>query len=88
MNKYIIRGLLSLFVFSFVQTALAQVACTMEYRACPDGSAMPRDADCTWREDKCTGGSIPPTVCPMSYPACANDDVNCIANRERCFGGR
>lgn len=30
------------------------VACTMEYRACADGSAMPRDANCKWREDKCS----------------------------------
>ncbi len=28
-------------------------ACTMEYRACSDGSAMPREANCKWREDKC-----------------------------------
>lgn len=28
-------------------------ACTMEYRSCADGSPMPREANCTWREDKC-----------------------------------
>ena len=28
-------------------------ACTMEHRACGDGSAMPREDNCTWREDKC-----------------------------------
>lgn len=28
-------------------------ACTLEARLCPDGSAMPRDTDCTWREGKC-----------------------------------
>jgi peptidoglycan hydrolase-like protein with peptidoglycan-binding domain len=30
------------------------VACTMEYRSCADGSAMPRDSNCKWREDKCS----------------------------------
>ena len=29
------------------------VFCTMEYRSCSDGSPMPRDTDCKWREDKC-----------------------------------
>ncbi len=35
------------------------VACTMEYRLCPDGSAMPREANCTWRNDKCSTNNLP-----------------------------
>lgn len=40
----------------------APVACTMEYRSCADGSAMPRDANCKWREDKCNSTSTTPSV--------------------------
>jgi hypothetical protein len=42
-------------------TPSTPVACTMEYRACADGSAMPRDSNCKWREDKCSTVSPPAT---------------------------
>jgi peptidoglycan hydrolase-like protein with peptidoglycan-binding domain len=31
--------------------------CTMEARMCADGSVMPRDSNCAWREDKCPQAS-------------------------------
>lgn len=30
------------------------IACTMEARLCSDGSMMPREANCTWRPDRCS----------------------------------
>ena len=32
--------------------------CTMEMRFCADGSAMPRDSNCTWRSDRCAALTI------------------------------
>ncbi len=43
-------------------TSTAPVACTMEYRSCADGSAMPRDANCKWREDKCSSSALSPAL--------------------------
>ncbi len=33
------------------------MACTMEMRFCPDGSAMPRGDTCAWKPEECQGGS-------------------------------
>lgn len=53
------------------------VACTMEYRACSDGSAMPREANCAWREDKCpvatSSSSYIPEVGTAEYTGFLND---------------
>lgn len=36
------------------------VACTMQIKFCPDGvTVMPRDAQCGWHPEKCTGPSAP-----------------------------
>lgn len=47
-----------------VNTVPTLYACTMEARLCPDESMMPRDADCTWRPDRCPGVSNQSTQYP------------------------
>lgn len=51
-----------------VAPVVPAVACTMQIRFCPDGvTAMPRDAQCGWHPEQCTGpsapvgGSLPPS---------------------------
>ena len=34
------------------------IMCTMEVKLCPDGSAMQRDPNCSWRSDKCAVSTI------------------------------
>jgi hypothetical protein len=41
--------------------------CTQEQRLCADGSAMPRDPDCTWRPERCP---IAPQECQVQCPGC------------------
>ncbi len=64
--------------------------CTQELRLCSDGSAMPRDADCTWRSDKCSNSNICPIntwvtsltcVCPSGYHI---DSTPSISTQRRC----
>jgi|CXWL01.1.fsa_nt_gi peptidoglycan hydrolase-like protein with peptidoglycan-binding domain len=51
------------------------IVCTMEARMCQDGSLMPRDANCTWRADKCaklsqtTAPVIPTTTTSVQNPS-------------------
>jgi len=52
------------------------VACTAEYRECPDGSAMPRDAaTCEWLESQCPppdqSGTTDPVIAVLERDACS-----------------
>ncbi len=44
-------------VGSYTFKCTTSVMCTMQVRLCPDGTTMPRDPNCAWREDKCPNAS-------------------------------
>jgi len=52
--------------------------CTKELRYCSNGSAMPRDADCTWRSDLCS---------PSSSTTCTNEYSPVCGQTYSCSGG-
>jgi hypothetical protein len=68
-----------------------QIMCTAEVRNCSDGSRMPRDANCTWREDKCPIGSSNSgqVMCAAEVRICADGsrmqrDSECKWLEDKC----
>ena len=62
-------------------------SCTSEYRTCSNGQAMPRDTNCTWREDLCRVNTIPTAprvVCPVNYNVSGQE---CVPNKKYCADG-
>jgi peptidoglycan hydrolase-like protein with peptidoglycan-binding domain len=53
--------------------------CTLEYRACQDGSRMPRDPNCTWRSDKCAVSNTAPVITGV-YPNRAENLLSAPSN--------
>ena len=43
-------------------TPVQPISCTLEYRTCSNGQPIPRDPNCTWRQDLC-----PVTPVPVTY---------------------
>ncbi len=64
----------------FTQSASSNVfSCGNEYRVCANGQPVPRDADCTWRTDKCsvtTTKYIEPQVIPRGLKLVLSYDSN------------
>jgi peptidoglycan hydrolase-like protein with peptidoglycan-binding domain len=50
-----------------IRSSSSPTVCTMVMRLCPNGTPMPRDSNCVWHEEMCTGGTGGGLLQPQAF---------------------